>query len=84
MVVELLLIGVRANVVIISLSDVVTGVMIVLECAVPVSYFVGVLPDVMVEALAIGINVEVLFDVKVNVLAAMMPTLELPMPIPAL
>ena len=53
-----------------SWSDVVTGVVIVLEFVVPVSYFVEVLSDVAVEALAGGMGVEVLADVNVNASAA--------------
>ena len=77
------------------LSDVVTGTVVVLEFVVPVSYFVEVLSNVLVEALlAVGIGVEglpdeiavgveVLADVNVNLLAAVINALDVPMSIPS-
>ena len=74
---ELLLIEVWADVVIKSLSNVVTGVVVTSKCVVPVSYVLEVLSDVMVKALAVGINVEVMAGVGVDVSAAVM-TLTMP------
>ena len=48
----------------------------------PESYFIEVLSDVLIEALTIGIIVEVLTDVNVNVSAAVMTGLKYPMSIP--
>ena len=61
-----------------SLAGVVS---VLLESVVPVSNFVKVLSDVVVEALAVGIAVEVvLADVNVNISAVVMMTaLEFPM-----
>ena len=64
-----------------SLSDVVTGVVVVCEFVVTGSCFVEVLSDVVVEALAFGIGVEVLADVRVNVSPAVMTALEFLVPI---
>ena len=50
MAVELLLIGVWVDAVIGSFSDVVTVIVIVLECVVLVSYFVEDLSDVVVKS----------------------------------
>ena len=64
------------------MSDVVTGVVIVLEFVVPVSYFVEMLSDVAVEALAISVSVEVLVGVNVNVSPAVMTAVEFAMSTP--
>ena len=85
MAVELLVIGVWDDVATTSVPDGgVTNVVVALECVVPVAYFLvlEVLSDLVVEALAVGIGVEVLDDVNVNVSAAVMTALEFPMPIP--
>ena len=54
----------------------VTDVAVVLEFVAPMLSFVEVFSDVLVEAIAVGITVEVLADVNVNVLAAVMTALE--------
>ena len=59
-----------------SLSNAVTGVVVVLQFVVPVSYLVDMLSDVAIEALAGGISVEMLAGANVNVLAAVMTALE--------
>ena len=84
MAVGVLLICVWAEFLVIeSFSDVVTGIVVILECLVPVSYFVEVLSDALVKALAIDMSVEVLACANVNVVAAVVTTnLELPMLIP--
>ena len=74
--VELLVIGVWAGMMIGSLSEVVTGVVGVLVFLVAVSYFLEMLSGVMVKALAVGIGVEALADMNVNVFAAVMNTLD--------
>ena len=61
------------NVMVDSFSDVVTGVVVVLEFVVPVSYL---LSGVAVEALIISIGVWVLAGANTNVSAAVMTALE--------
>ena len=65
-----------------SLSNAVTGVVVVLQFVVPVSYLVDMLSDVAFESLAGGIGVEVLAGVNTNVSAAMMTALEFPIALP--
>ena len=79
MTVGLVVVGVGADVVTESLSDVVTGGVVNLEYVVLVSYFVEVLCDAVAEALYVGIGVEVLADVNLNVSAAVMTALEFPL-----
>ena len=81
MAVELLVIDAWTDVVIESLSDVVTGGMVVLEFVVPKSYFVEVLSGLVVEAVVFSIGFEVVGDVNMNVSAAVMTPLEFPMSI---
>ena len=64
--VELLIIDVWVDAMIGSLSDVANGVVIVLEFGVLVLYCIEVESDVVVGALAVGIRVEVVADVNVN------------------
>ena len=64
-----------------SLSDVVTGVVFVLKLVDSVSYFTEVLPDLVVETLPVGIGGEVLAGVNLNGSAAVMTTMDFPMPI---
>ena len=73
MAVELLVNGVW---VIGLLSDVMARVVVALKFVVPISSFV------LAEALSVGIGVEVLTAMNVNVSAAVMTALEFPMPIP--
>ena len=66
-----------------SLADVLTGVLLALKFVVVVSYAVEVLSDVVTESSAANIGVvEVLANMNVNLSAAVMTTLEFPMPIP--
>ena len=60
----------------------VEGAVIDLELVVPVSYFVSVLYDVVIEAFAVNIGFELLTDLNVKVSTAVMPALEFPIPIP--
>ena len=46
-----------------------------------VPYFAEVLSDVVVGALSVGIGVEVLVDVDMNVSSAVMDAFDFPMPI---
>ena len=78
MTVERLFIGVWADVVIESLSNVVAGVVVVLECVVRVSYFREVVSDVMIKMLAVCIGDEVMIGVNVNVSAGEIIALEFP------
>ena len=97
MVVEVLVINVRANVVIETLAGimiiVVATAAIALEFAVSISYCVDVLPDMVVDALidasagviivfVLGIGVEVLDDADVNVFRSLMIALEFAVPKP--
>ena len=63
-------------------SNVRPGVVFTFGFVVPLVYFVELLSDVVVEALAGNIRAEVLTDVNLSVLAAMITAFEFPMPIP--
>ena len=97
MVVEVLVINVRANVVIETLAGIMIIVVatsaIALEFAVSISYCVDVLPDMVVDALidasagvrvvfVIGNGVEVLDNADVNVFRSLMIALEFAVPKP--
>ena len=62
--------------------DVVTIVVSALKYVWPVSGFVKVLSDVLVEALVVDIESVVLSEVYANVLAAVITALEIPVSIP--
>ena len=66
----------------VTLCEVVTGVMADSEFVVLVSYFVELVFDVTFGALTIGIGVEVLTDADVKVSAAVISTLDFSMLMP--
>ena len=93
-VVEVLVIDVRAEVIIDTLVApeiiVVAAAVIALEFALPISYFVDVLSDMVVDAFALtcamafvsDIGVEVLADANANIFAFLVTALELALPKP--
>ena len=82
MIVELLAIDVWSDVVIGSLSIVVTRPVVAPELVVLVSYVVEVLSHVLIEAISVGIAVKFLVDVNANVSAAVITALKLVILIP--
>ena len=83
MTVELFLIGAWDNVVIESLSNMATSILIAFEFLVSVPWLVvEVLFDMVVGVLSVGIGVTVLAKINLNVSADVMTTLEFPIPIP--
>ena len=77
MAVELLVIDAGAGLGVV-LPDKVTGIMVALEFIISVSYFVAVLCDVVIKALALGIDIEVLTERNINVFAAVKTAPEFP------